>query len=502
MSGTSNIVFKKIPSTLLVHGTFVEINSAGNAGQQAQRTLIIGQKLASGTALANVATISAGVADAAVQNGVGSMLHLMTAEYRNADNFGEVWYLPLADDPNSVAASLLVTIAGSPTVGGVIPLMVAGVLVPVAVTAGLSNQGVVIAIANAIDANPNLPITAAATATSGVLQLTAKNKGLAGNEIDVRLAYYGTTAGENVPAGLTFTNLQVGTGTQLAGGAQNPTVLAAALANLADQAFDFVVFPYTDTASLNAWQTFMDDNTGRWSWDRMLYGGGFSAFRGTLGACTTFLTGRNDPAMAIMPFYDAPQPAWIWAARLTGDFAVSSRAHPSVPVQDITTDLLPPPIQNRWTLDELQVLLQDGGCAYTTVSGQVVINRMVTTYQLNAQGLPDVSYQDVESRYQLAYAMRDLRGYLSALYSRKIWVDDNTRLSGTVNNAVAMPSMLKASVINRYRFLEAYGVVQDGDAFEAAVQVQKVGGLAKVYWPGDLANQLRDIGIAVYFSKT
>ena len=27
------------------------------------------------------------------------MLAAMTQAYRNADNFGEVWYLPLADDP-------------------------------------------------------------------------------------------------------------------------------------------------------------------------------------------------------------------------------------------------------------------------------------------------------------------------------------------------------------------------------------------------------------------
>ena len=299
-----------------------------------------------------------------------------------------------------------------------------------------------------------------------------------------------------------MTGIQIGTGTQLAGGTQNPTALLTALDNLSDQAFDFVVFPYTDSASLNAWQTFMDDNSGRWAWDKMIYGGGFSAYRGTYGAATAFGTTRNDPAMAMMPFYDAPEPAWLWAANLTAYCAVSSKAHPSIPMQDIVIDMLPPPVQNRFTDDELNTLLGDGMCAFKVAGGQVVINRMVTTYQTDAADLPDDSYQDVESRYQLAFAMRDLRTYLSGLYSRKIWVDDNTRLSGTVNNAVAMPSMVKASTISRYRFLEGYGVVQDGDAFAAAVQVQKVGSAAKIYWPGDLANQLRQIEIGVFFSKT
>ena len=359
-------------------------------------------------------------------------------------------------------------------------------------------------MAAAINANLDLPVTAAVGtgANASVVTLTARNKGLCGNDIDVRLAFYGSQAGEKVPAGLTFTGVLAGTGTQLAGGTQNPTTLATALANLSDMAFDFVVLPYTDAASLNAWQAFMNDSGGRWTWNKMIYGGGFSAFRGTYGAATAFGVTRNDPAMAIMPFYDAPEPAWLWAANITAYCAVSNKAHPSIPMQDIVIDMLPPPVANRFFSDELETLLHDGLCAFQVVAGQVVINRMVTTYQLNAAGLTDTSYQDVESRYQLAYALRDLRTYLSGLYARKIFVDDATRLSGTINNAVATPSMLKGSTISRYRFLEGYGVVQDGDAFAATVQVQKVGSAAKIYWPGDLANQLRQIEIGVFFSKS
>ena len=502
MSGT--VTFSKIPSNLLRHGTFVEINSAGNTAVQVQRTLIIGQVLSSGALYTapNLPVISSGAADAKAQGGRGSMLALITGEYKLADNSGQVWYLPLLDDPAAVAATASVSFPATATAAGVLPFYIAGVSVPVAVAVGNTAGTIAAAFIAAVNMNADLPVIASAGSGAGIVTLTAKNKGLAGNDIDVRLGYYGATAGELPVPGVTVSGALWGTGTQLTGGAQNPTALLTALDNLGDQAFDFVVLPYTDAASLNVWQTFMDNNTGRWSWDRMIYGHGFAGYRGTYGAATSFGVTRNDPALSVLPCYDHPEPSWIWAARIAGDYAVSARANPAVPFQDIVTNLLPPPIQNRFTGDELETLLGDGLGAYEVIGGQVVINRLPTTYQLDPQGDPDNSYQDTESRFQLMYAARDLKTYLSGLYSRKIWVDDNTKLSGSINNAVAMPSMLKASCISRYRYLEDLGIVQDADAFAAGLVVEKRGSAARIYWDGDLSNQLRQIEIGIFFTKT
>jgi len=499
MSGS--IVFQKIPSNLRIHGTFVEIEPLANSGDVTYQTLIIGQILPTGTAVPNEPCISAGLTDAVLQGGVGSMLALMTAQYRGADNFGTVYYLPLEDDPASVAATLAITVAGTCTATGVLSLYITGVLVPVQVNINDTGADVAANIAAAITAAQVLPVTA--TAAGGVVTLTARNKGLVGNEIDARLNYYGNAASEVVPPGLTFTNLLVGTGTQLAGGAQNPTALASALANLSDMQFDFVVMPYTDALSLNAWQTFMDNNTGRWSWLQQLYGGAFAAMRGTLGAVTTLLLERNDPAISIMPFWDAPQPAWIWAAEITGQVAVSVRANVALPLQEIILNLMAPPVAKRFAAGDRNTLLFDGGSTFVVnAAGQVITDRLITTYQLNTAGVPDDSFLDVETRYQLAYTCRDLKIYLASLYGRKIFVDDSTRISGALNNAVVTPSMIKAAVINRYDYVCNLGVMQDPEDFAAGVIVQKAGSVAKIYWPGDVANQLRQIEVLVDFSKT
>ena len=107
------------------------------------------------------------------------MLHLMTKWYKLGDNFGELWYLPLADDPSARAATLPFTVSGAPTVSGTVPLMVAGVVVPVGVTAGLAVSAVAAAIAAAINANLDLPVTAAVGtgANTAVVTLTARKQG-------------------------------------------------------------------------------------------------------------------------------------------------------------------------------------------------------------------------------------------------------------------------------------------------------------------------------------
>ena len=503
MSGT--VTFSKIPSTLLRHGTFVEINSAGNTAALVQRTLIIGQVTSSGALFSapNLPVISSGASDAKAQGGRGSMLALLTAEYKLADNSGQVWYLPLLDDPAAAQASLTFVVTAGPSVAGTIPLMIAGIAVPVGVSSGQTTASTASAIVAAINLNLDLPVAAAIGGTASTVTVAAKNRGLAGNDIDLRLAYYGTTGGDVMPTGLVITGLQIATGTQLAGGTQNPTALLTALDNLADQAFDFVVFPYTDAASLNVWQTFMDNNTGRWSWDRMLYGGGFNGFRGTYGAATAFGVTRNDPAMATLPVYDAPEPSWIWAANIAGYYAVSCRANPAVPFQDIVTDLLPPPIQNRFTGDELETLLGDGLGAYEVIGGQVVINRLPTNYQLDTPGRPR---QLLPGRREPLPA--DLCGAGSQdLPGQPLQPEDLGRrqhqaerqhqqcgrhaqhAQGQLHQPVSLPRAAWAS--SRTPMPLPPGLV-----------VEKRGSAARIYWDGDLSNQLRQIEIGIFFTKT
>lgn len=133
-------------------------------------------------------------------------------------------------------------------------------------------------IQDAINAVPTLPFTASSSA--GVVTLTARHKGLCGNEIPVSLNYYGFGGGEVLPAGV---QIAVVTGTAGTGA----PVLTGAVAAMADEPFDYIGLPFNDTASVNTLVTEMNDTSGRWSYARQLYGHVYTAKTGTLSELVT-----------------------------------------------------------------------------------------------------------------------------------------------------------------------------------------------------------------------
>ena len=53
------------------------------------------------------------------------MLALMTAVYRARDSFGEVWYLPVADDASATEAKGAISFTAAATATGVLSLYIA-----------------------------------------------------------------------------------------------------------------------------------------------------------------------------------------------------------------------------------------------------------------------------------------------------------------------------------------------------------------------------------------
>lgn len=491
------IPFKMIPQNLRVPLFFAEVdNSQANSGQFNQRALIIGQITSAGTATPNVPVISQGVSDAISVGGPGSVLHLMTQAYRDCDGFGEVWYLPLADAVGAVAAAGSVEFTAPATDAGTLYLYIGGTRIAMAVASTQTLAQLATALAAAITATANLPVTAAVDGSNTAkVNLTAINKGPTGNDIDLRVNYRGSRGGETLPSGLALTLVQ------MTGGTTAPT-LDTALANCGDTTFDFIACPYTDSTSLDALKTFLSDTTGRWAWDKQLYGGYFAAYRGTLAANQTFGAARNDPHGSVIGVYDVPEPAWIWAARITGTAAVSLRADPATPLQTaVVTNALPPPPESRFSLSERNTLLFNGISTFTVGDdGTVYIENLITTYQKNAFGDPDDSYLQVETLYTLAYVLRALRTEITSKYSRMKLADDGTRFAAGSN--IVTPNVARASLIAKYRELEYQGLVQKGDEFKANLIVQRSAtnpNRLDVLWPGTLINQLRTFALLAQF---
>lgn len=488
------IPFKQIPGNLRVPLFYAEVdNSQANSSQGTQRALLIAQITSTGAAVAGTPFLSQGVADAITQGGVGSMLHLMVQAYRAADTFGELWILPLADAGGSVAATGTIQFTSAATANGVLALLVAGVSVPVIITSSMTTTQIATAVAAAINANTNLPVTA--SPTTGTVTLTAKNKGLCGNDIDFRVNYYGAANGEVTPTGLAFSI------TAMASGATNPS-LSAALATIPLQSYDFIINPYNDSTNMTSMTAYLNDVTGTWSWDEQFYGHAFNSWKGTYAAGITFTSGLNDQHTTVMPVYDSPTPPWIIAADLAATCAVSLRADPATPLQTVKmSTMLPPPLISRRPITDRNTQLFNGGSTYrVNDDGSIALENIITTYQKNGFNQPDNSYLEIETMFTLAAVLRRLAGVITSRYSRVKLAADGTRFAAGSN--IVTPSIIKADLIAEYQQLEFDGLVQKSAAFAQNIIVQQNStnpNRVDVLWPGTLINQLRIFALLAQF---
>lgn len=487
------VSFNNIPQSIRVPLFYAEVD-ASRAGyfQQQNRTLIVGQKLAAGTAAADTPVFCSSQDQAKAFFGVGSMLERMVKAYRDNDAFGEVWCLPLADNGAGTAAASTITVTGPSTAAGTINLYIAGQRVQVAVASGDANTAIASAINSAINANTSLPVTS--TVASGVVTLTARHKGELGNDIQVSANYLGSLGGETTPAGVGLAFASTVTG------ATNP-VLTTALANLSDEVFDYVVHPYTDTTSLTALGSYFDDVTGNWSYAKQLYGGGFTARRGTVSALQTAGAARNDQHMSTLGFNGSPTPAYEVAAMYGAQCAKSLSIDPARPLQTLPlVGMMAPPVATRFSLTERNTLLFTGIATTYIESGVVRIERAVTNYRQNTFGQADPSYLDVETLFTLAYVLRNLKYRITQKFPRHKLANDGTRFGD--GQAIVTPKIIRAEILAGYAELENLGIVENRTAFEANLIVERSAtdpNRVNVLYPPDLVNQLRIFAVLAQF---
>jgi phage tail sheath gpL-like len=489
------IPFKQIPDSARVPLFYAELDPANaNSAPRAQRTLLIGQVRGTGNLTLNVPSRARAGVDLVSDTGQASILAAMVAAYRGVDPDGELWVLPVRDDPDAVAASGTVTFTGTTTAIGTLRLYIAGQLISVVIAAGQTAAMVALTVTTAINAASRVPVVA--SAAGAVVTLFARNKGECGNDIDVRVNYLDRAGGETLPDGLTVAIVA------MSGGALNPS-LTAALTNLQDEPFDVIVCSLTDVTSMAAVEALLDDTGGRWSWSRQIYGHCVIARRGTAGTLAAYATALNSQHVSCVGYMDSPSPPWMWAAAFAGAAARSLRADPGLPVQSLAVPgVMAPPIGSRFGFSIRNATLLYGGVTTWTVdaTGTVAIENMITTYVTDAQGTADNSYLEIETLFLLMFVLRRLRDVVTTKYGRVKLATDGVRLLPGSN--VVTPSVIRADLIAAYRELEAEGMVQNSAAFAAGLIVEKNGqnpNRVDVQWPGTLINQLRIFALLAAF---
>lgn len=494
------IQFNEIPADQMIPLVFAEFSGSAPAGADALNnpSLILGQKLSSGTAPAGVEQRVFGPAQAVALFGRGSCLARQCARFFAQNPSGDLRAIALSDVSEGTAASATITVTGPPTASGSIYLRIGDDLVEVAVASGADADDIAADLAEAINANADLPVTAAVGTAPNehVVTITHRHKGALGNQYAVTVNALGQPGGEVTPAGLGLALSSA----FLASGATNPTV-ADYVTAMGDAGYDGIAPPLFDTTTLNALRTELGR---RWTPNVALRGHVFGALIDSAADHITFAEARNDPHFSFASLRESTIPTHLTpvcevAAAYLG---LASRLLGNDPGASLQYGVL----RGVWggadfTATERQALAKAGaGTVVRTASGELAIEAEVTTYTKNSAGARDNAWQYTQRPYLLQRFERLCRArFLERYPDFKLGDDGNPFSAG---QKVITPSISKAEIVSVYADMVGAAQMENISEFKNSLIVERnttnrnrLDGLVKP----NLIDHLRNVALRVDF---
>ena len=459
------ISFNFIPNLLRTPGAFIEFDaSRAVTGLAAlpNRVLLVGSMLLTGSAvdleLKQVLSESDGIAFW----GQNSQISRMVKRFKQASKFTEVWGIGQVDDGGGVAATKLITIVGTATSAGVLHLLVHGENVNVAVadteTETVIAANIVLAITAAL-ANKNLLFTA--SSAIGVATLLATHAAEFTDDLDVRINYFDRQE-LDLPSGITVAI------TDGVAGATNPDVNNVIAAISATDWFTKWVTGWNDAVNMLALETEVEVRWGPLvQQDAIAYAG----VVGTFGDHTTVGAGRNSQFSSFMGGGSSPTPDFEWATVVAA--VDSNEPDPARPRQTLKLpNILPPAREDLFDQPERNLLLQSGISTFTAdPSGQVFIERLITTYQTNAAAIDDTTFLNVNTMHSLFALRFTLRTRIQLKYPRHKLADDGTNYGP--GQAIVTPAIIRAEILALFREWELLAWVEDFVQFSEELIVER-----------------------------
>lgn len=168
-----------------VGASATNVQHAASADVLARKMVIIGTYDPSITTIADeVPALVTSAEYAGATYGRGYMLHRLVQKAMLGSQNSETWVIPQAEAGGAAASTGTITASGTATAAGTIYLYISGDSVQVTVNSGDTAAAVATAIAAAITADPDLPVSAVVNGvTAEQVDVTAKSKGPWGDNI-------------------------------------------------------------------------------------------------------------------------------------------------------------------------------------------------------------------------------------------------------------------------------------------------------------------------------
>lgn len=363
-----SITFNLVPNNAAASAVYVEqepVNRGTGSPVIPRKILVPGQYNSGKSPTVNVAQLILSKEDAWDRYGRGSMLALMIQKILENSGGVPVYALPVADDGAAVAAAGEFAITGPATAAGTLSAYVGGVLVPVAVASGDDATTIGDALAAAINANLDLPVTA--VNDYGDVTVTARWAGESGNQIQIEINRLDTEA---LPTGVAVAV------TDMASGATDP-VLTTAFAGLGNTWYTEIAMPYNADTPLDAMEA---SGAARVDPGVKRPFAGFVGYTDTSANLITALASRNSEWTTIVPVHGSPTPAFMIAAAAAAIFARYQQATPGRPMKGLILPGVVAGDTNDLTYATRDIIVKAGGShTYNTESGLVTVGDLVTT---------------------------------------------------------------------------------------------------------------------------
>lgn len=332
--------------------------------------------------------------------GFGSQIHSMVLAAMHANPYLDLTVLPLVDPTDGLAAIGVVTPSGEAQSSGVVSITIAGETISIALTKDNTPSDCAVTLAQAINLVETLPVIASVT-ESGVLTLTAKNKGTCGNAITVFVQ-------SSVP-GMKCTL------TPMAGGEGEPD-FQAALAKVFSGDYTIYCVGTTQLDHLKALRDHLESMGAPLEQRGAI---GVYASTGTLESAITLATSINSGRLTGAVLSGTPSLSCEVAASYAA--MIASEEDPARPLNGlILKGIVPSPISQRLSRTQQEAALRGGVTPLEVAAGEVVsIVRAISTYTKNSEGAPDSALLDITTIRTLDYVRKAIRERMSLRFPRE-----------------------------------------------------------------------------------
>lgn len=397
-----NIAFDNVPSTIRKPGIYTEFNTkmaVNTLPANLYKTLVIGQRLASGSVAANTPVDIFSEDEAAVYFGRGSIAHLAVRAAIKANRYLSLQAVALDDAIAGVSASNTVTITGPATSIGGLRLTINKQDVDIAIASGDTASNIAAALNAQIALQPDLPVTA--TVLAGVVTLTAKNKGTLGNAIKVSALLSGA--------------IGVGAAVVAMSGGLNDPDISGALTSVYNAGHHILNSAYNDQTNLTALRTHIDAVSGPREKRRCR---AVFAHIGTYAQATTLAAAINSGRMLCVLDPSANEAVYEVAAAMGA--VAASEEDPARPLNSLDlVGLTPPPMASWLSETQIEAALHNGVTPVRIGPGnKVQIVRAITSYLVNANNVPDISMLDWTTIGTMDYVAKAIEEVIGLRFPR------------------------------------------------------------------------------------